>query len=61
MSDENRFTDQKLDSKDYAAEEGRADLVKGVAGFVGLLGSAVIVGRKLIPKIMKRIGKITKI
>lgn len=61
MSDENRFTDQKLDSKDYAAEEGRAYAVKGLAGFVGLLGSAVIVGRKLIPKIMKRIGKIAKI
>ena len=56
MSEENRFTDQKLDSKDYAAEEGRADVVKGVAGFVGLLGSAVIVGRKLIPKIVKGIG-----
>lgn len=61
MSNENRFTDQKLDSKDYVAEEGRADVVKGVAGAVGLLGSVVIVGRKLIPKIVKGIGKITKI
>lgn len=60
MSEENRFTDQKLDSKDYAAEEGRADVVKGVAGFVGLLGPVVTVGCKLIPKIVKRISKITK-
>lgn len=61
MSDENRFTNQKLDSKDYAVEEGRADVVKRAVGVVGLLGSAVIIGCKLIPNIVKEIGKVTKV
>lgn len=61
MSNENRFIDQKLDSKDYAAEEGRADAVKNGVGLAALLGTVVVVGRKLVPKIVKGIGKITKI
>jgi hypothetical protein len=61
MSNESRFTNQKLDSKDYAAEEGRADAVKNGAALVTLLGTVVVVGRKLVPKIVKGIGKITKI
>lgn len=60
MNNEKHFRDQKLDSQDYTAEEGRAEVVRNGGGLLTALESAVV-GRKLILKIVKGIGKITKV
>lgn len=60
MQNEPHFQNKELNSEDYAAEEGRADIVKNCAGLIALIGGTVFTGVKIIPKIAKGISKIKK-